>query len=442
MPNNQENSTQNNKTTSKAIDFIKSNKWYLILVASMLIPYIYQFHGGLSADSEKWDHFGSYIGGVFSAITLLSVLHGMQVERRRFDEQKAEFEQDKKEQEERKKKEDFEKTFFMMLEQHNINLRELENRSNKENSLIDKTYKVVLSNKTFSEIRFELDHNIALDYSKLETYFLNLYRILKFIYKNKELNIDNEYSSLLRSFISKETLTILAYHLCERTEQYKSYITYVNELSLLEHLNLDELEFSFLSYLTSIDKMELYQHFLSHPTDLHFSKWKKLNNDYQNLDKYYTENFPIHDGVDEESKNEFEYWSRDNNNQRLLDEFNNEALELERLLHKEELIDVKVSKIFRKKKNIKEILKEDYIPSNKEKDDLKLYYTEEKLLDDFEIKIEKKYYKINPLENEEKLKNVFFYILKTFSEKAFSTEQETKFKNLKTIYNLFIKELK
>lgn len=49
----------------EVIDFIKNNKWYVLLVVLLLGLYFYQFHGGLSSDSEKWDHFGSYIGGIF-----------------------------------------------------------------------------------------------------------------------------------------------------------------------------------------------------------------------------------------------------------------------------------------------------------------------------------------------------------------------------------------
>ncbi|HDL1827867.1 TPA: hypothetical protein PWX83_002075, partial [Mannheimia haemolytica] len=106
----------------EVIDFIKNNKWYVLLVVLLLGLYFYQFHGGLSSDSEKWDHFGSYIGGIFSAVTLLSVLHGMQLERKRFKEQKEEFENDKRVLEKRRRKEDFERTFFMMLEQHNLKI--------------------------------------------------------------------------------------------------------------------------------------------------------------------------------------------------------------------------------------------------------------------------------------------------------------------------------
>lgn len=129
-------------------DFIKNNKWYVLFVMGLLGLYFYQFHGGLSSESEKWDHFGSYVGGIFSAVTLLSVLHGMQLERKRFNEQRIEFENEKKEQEERRKKEDFERTFFMMLEQHNLKLNTVGQET------INEVYDKIISNyESFDSLR-------------------------------------------------------------------------------------------------------------------------------------------------------------------------------------------------------------------------------------------------------------------------------------------------
>ncbi|WGE88796.1 putative phage abortive infection protein [Actinobacillus arthritidis] len=239
-------------------DFIQNNKWYVLLVVGLLGLYFYQFHGGLSSESEKWDHFGSYIGGIFSAVTLLSVLHGMQLERKRFNDQKIEFENEKKEQEERRRKEDFERTFFMMLEQHNETLRFLENKdygkpqkigiSNilNKRSIVDNVYYYLIRNiNKFRTVRLCLKNDVY--YADINAYFINLYRILKFIYKYKEINIDNEYSSLLRSFLSRKMLLILAYHLCERNNDYKQFKLYINEFSFLEHIDFIGLEKDFIS---------------------------------------------------------------------------------------------------------------------------------------------------------------------------------------------------
>lgn len=241
------------------VNFIKNNKWYVLLVVGLLGLYFYKFHGELSSNSEKWDHFGSYIGGIFSAVTLLSVLHGMQLERKRFNEQRAEFEKERKEQEERRRKEDFERTFFMMLEQHNETLRFLENKDNgtqnikgnssyqviDKKSIVDNVYSSIFENANgFQELRNLMKDDV--DYIDINAYFLNLYRILKFVHKNKEINIDNEYSSLLRSFLSRKMLLILAYHLCGREDDYCDYKLYIKEFAFFEHLDLLEIEKDFV----------------------------------------------------------------------------------------------------------------------------------------------------------------------------------------------------
>ncbi len=245
------------------LDFIKNNKWYVLLVLGLLGLYFYQFHGGLSSESEKWDHFGSYIGGIFSAVTLLSVLHGMQLERKRFNEQKEEFEKDKKEQEERKRKEDFERTFFMLLEQQNVKLNELLNKKIDEKSIV-KTIHDRIMNYPRSEFQDSLRGEMEIGslrehYTEINSYFLNLYRILKFIYENKDLNTDNKYSSLLRSYIPKNLLVILSYHLYKRDESYNEYIGYINEFSFFEHLDLFVLETEYIYSSTKYHKKLIYK---------------------------------------------------------------------------------------------------------------------------------------------------------------------------------------
>lgn len=126
------------------IDFIKNNKWYVLLVFILLGLYFYKFHGKLSSESQDWGHFGSYIGGIFSAVTLLSVLHGMQLERKRFNEQKEEFENEKRALEEQRRKDDFERTFFRLLEYHNDKLFKIEYSEN-EISIVDEIYQDIIA---------------------------------------------------------------------------------------------------------------------------------------------------------------------------------------------------------------------------------------------------------------------------------------------------------
>lgn len=382
-------------------NFIANNKWYFLLVAILLGVYFFQFHGGLSSNSEKWDHFGSYIGGIFSAITLLSVLHGMQLERKRFEEQKIEFEKERQEQkvefekerteqEERKRKEDFERTFFMMLEQHNINLRELENKLYSDKRLVNEIYKIIVSKRTFSEIR---NHFKEKDYfySDLDVYFLNLYRVLKFLHKNKVYNIDNEYSSLLRSFISRKMLVILAYHLCNIEEQYREYINYINEFCFLEHLDLTDLEFRFISILTGREKEELKYNFLSY-------------SDYENESYDGDEYYPF-------------YYNTKNGE------------ELDELVILPFIESIFSRKHFKNEIECKVFIVDDWI---KEKMGVRSDYDDEE---------QKTYYQdAFPFEDKHYWDNIFFHILNTFSENAFRKEQNDKYRDFKTIYKIFLND--
>lgn len=188
---------------------------------------------GISNNGSDWANFGSYAGGIFAALAFLVVIY-------------QNYQRDKEQ-----KKQDFEKTFFMMLEQHNEKLHLLESKNiiieDKENNLVNFLYTRIMSGQlNFNQVRSEFETKYEIYYSEINVYFLNLYRVLKFIYKNRHLNIDNEYSSLLRSFLSRKILIILAYHLCGRDKTYDGYIRYVNEFHFLEHMDIESLEFGFV----------------------------------------------------------------------------------------------------------------------------------------------------------------------------------------------------
>lgn len=78
---------------NKIKDFLK-NYWFFILAVLLFIIslglYFGMFHDKLSDNSEKWDHFGSYIGGMFSALAFIAVVYSQYIDKKRFDEQKAE----------------------------------------------------------------------------------------------------------------------------------------------------------------------------------------------------------------------------------------------------------------------------------------------------------------------------------------------------------------
>lgn len=231
------------------VEIIKIIKKYWISIIAMLFIiftlgiYLITFGKyGISNDSEQWDHFGSYVGGMFSALAFLGVVYQLQSAK-----------QDQERQ-------DFERTFFMMLEHHNSKLRFLEEKSNgkDDKSIIDLMYERLFGFTSFKKIRIntDIEDDIYLD---INSYFLNLYRILKFINKNANFNIDNEYSSLLRSFLSRKVLLVLAYHLCERDDSFNEYISLVNKFHFLEHLDFYSLEANFISCNLHIPYKYLYE---------------------------------------------------------------------------------------------------------------------------------------------------------------------------------------
>ncbi|WGE63227.1 putative phage abortive infection protein [Actinobacillus equuli subsp. haemolyticus] len=198
-----------------------------------------------SNKGSDWADFGSYAGGIFAALAFLIVVY-------------QNYERDKEQ-----RKQDFERTFFMMLEQQNIKLTELINKKVNEQSIVENIYKEIMNyprNEFTDSLRCEMEiGSLRESYTEINAYFLNLYRILKFIYENKELNIDNKYSSLLRSYIPKNLLIILSYHLYRRDSSYNEYIGYINEFSFFEHLDLFVLETEYIYNITKYDKKLIYE---------------------------------------------------------------------------------------------------------------------------------------------------------------------------------------
>ena len=219
-------------------DFIKNNKWYVLLVLGLLGLYFSQFHGGLSSDSAKWDHFGSYIGGIFSAVTLLSVLHGMHLERKRFDEQRKDFEKDRKEQEERRRKEDFERNFFILLEQKNIKQKNLKKD-------IDKIIELICSNNTYYlSMANRNDYDFSNEFKRIRElyirslpYYSCLISIIKYLYNNRKYDKQKSYLNFLKSTLDDSDLILLAFLSLNRGEK-----EYISDFSLFQNLDLNFLE--------------------------------------------------------------------------------------------------------------------------------------------------------------------------------------------------------
>ncbi|MDE3945794.1 hypothetical protein NUS41_09855, partial [Glaesserella parasuis] len=70
---------------------------------------------------------------------------------------------------------------------------------------------------------------------------------------------DKKYSSLLRSYVPKNLLIVLSYHLYKRNKSYDEYIKYINEFSFFEHMDLFILEIIFISKVTSFNQEDIYK---------------------------------------------------------------------------------------------------------------------------------------------------------------------------------------
>ncbi|AWI51943.1 hypothetical protein DDU33_00315 [Actinobacillus porcitonsillarum] len=145
----------------------------------------------------------------------------------------------------------------MMLEQHNLKISSIEND-------IDTVYDELTRAYKFETVRKKCEvGGLNKEYANINVYFLNLYRILRFIHNNNILNINNEYSGLLRSFLSRKLLVILAFHLCYRDKSYNEFIKYINEFGFLEHIDLIYLESLMLSKtMNNISQEIIYQNIL------------------------------------------------------------------------------------------------------------------------------------------------------------------------------------
>lgn len=239
--------------------FIEKNLWWILLVLGLIALglYFYKFNNGfqgLAGSTSEWDHFGSYIGGIFSGMAFLALIAEMRANKKREkkqesryqkqindlekekEEQDKRWEKEKEKQDKRWKKEDFERTFFMMLSQFNEKLSFLNNSdiNNIYNSIVP------ISFSYFNTIRNNIENE---KYSDINMLFINLYRILKFIDESHfEINNKKLYTGILRSYLSRKFLVILGFHLLYRDSSYNNYIEYINKYSIFEHIGLKYLE--------------------------------------------------------------------------------------------------------------------------------------------------------------------------------------------------------
>lgn len=382
---------------------------FAILLTILAFGAYWYFAGrlGISNNGSDWADFGSYAGGIFAALAFLVVIY-------------QNYQRDKEQQ-----KQDFEKTFSMMLEHHNAKLKNLESlRLQKSGErLIDKYYNLILSKESFSKLRDNLSNNDGI-YSEIDSYSLTLYRLLKFIYKNMDLNKDKEYSGFLRSFLSRKILVILAFNIRNKEKQYERYIECINKLSFFEHLNLDELEYRFISFASGLDYKEalpLIKRYKDNIEEMYFDGvYENEDGEMEHVPstRSYLKKDILDRGIEfDEDEDGYVYVSENSK-----EKFKNNC---------EEWISIDTILTILLKKNRNTPLEDSDFEINNEFRDFGEFENE------YGDIVYRKFHRVEKMEaNNDTL---FIHILTTFSSEAFSENQKEKFDNLKKLYSIFIK---
>lgn len=251
------------------------------VLGGTIILFLANFGGFTTTiDSDKLDHFGSFIGGLVGAIWSLASFillyvslqqqkedvrltnEALTLQIEEFKQQKVELEGTKIALEEQSKTQElqrFESTFFNLLRLHQNIRDEISVRSiKKTNGVVVsddkytgkdcfarfyngiKNYYEAFSDKTISEDLFNYIYfNGCFDnhQANLGHYFRNLYQILKFIKKSKlDKNEQKFYSNILRAQLSLYELGLLFYN-CLSSVGNKDFKPLIEDFNFLENLD-------------------------------------------------------------------------------------------------------------------------------------------------------------------------------------------------------------
>ncbi|EEZ80896.1 hypothetical protein HUO05_25700 (plasmid) [Vibrio alginolyticus] len=256
-------------------DLAKSIKRAKILAFSLiaLIPTVYLVwfyfinNLPLSTDSSIWGTFGDFIGGILNPLIALLAFYWLTqsvlIQKTELSEtQKVlkETEKAQKEQALTQEKKRFEDTFFSLLNQLNTVFDGLNERlivmDRPTASKIMKLHNAVIKNGTGNTIEQRVA-KMRESSSDTSHYFRVLYHILKFILENsrfdaepmlfeaavekKVTRTEKFYSNIVRSFLNKEVIQLLAINcvVVDPLDPYYKYRQLVERYSLLEHLHID-----------------------------------------------------------------------------------------------------------------------------------------------------------------------------------------------------------
>ncbi|MDG0768210.1 putative phage abortive infection protein [Bacillus halotolerans] len=194
---------------------------------ALIIPFVILiFTNEFSLDGIKslgafGDFFGGTTVGLFNLSSILLVLVAVIIQRKELKETRSQFQ-----------KQQIDNTFFNMINLHNQIVSELEISGNKGkyalnhlNKEVKSRYKTVLSEDKKEKILQSYEYLYKNYY--FGHYFRNMYRIMKFIDRTKELSEDEKrnYIGILRAQLSTGELLLIFYNaLSERGEKFKKLI--------------------------------------------------------------------------------------------------------------------------------------------------------------------------------------------------------------------------
>lgn len=217
--------------------FNKILTWLALLLTGISLGAYWFFAGqlGVSPNGSDWANFGSYVGGIFSGLAFLILIY-----------QNYQREIEQKQQSENQRKQDFERTFFMMLEQHNLRLSTLE-----KNQIISYYYSFITNEREWPKISHHFKGHKR-EYQELKLYIDYLCIFIDYIRKNKNDSNYTLYSSILVNSIPQNLIFILSVYICNEDEdERKKLLILLNEIKLFKLLDLMVFEALFISSCTN-----------------------------------------------------------------------------------------------------------------------------------------------------------------------------------------------
>jgi len=257
-----------------------------LLILYIAIDYINYFKkaDNIMKTQSDWGAMGDYFGGILNPVlTFITIIILLWTTHSQNEELKKQL----KRQDEETKKANFDKMFTLMLEQHNAFFLQngfAESVTNIYKDLASEYCSSIHSHYVdFEESKKMLEKVFSnKENNTINAYLRFLYRFLKYLSENKN-NIENinDYSDILRSFISDNLLHVIAINGLREPDvlsKFEEYRNLLSEFKFLEHMNLKTISKE-ISYDPTLKTIELYSESLKNNEEIEKSKSNLLDLD-------------------------------------------------------------------------------------------------------------------------------------------------------------------